>query len=112
MVVLVVVMIAAFAIPLVFCRETMYIFQVKTMLLQYSGLCLLVLMAAHQGFVKGAPDIFQKWAVRVILLFLAWEVFKSWNTIAPGACFCPSIPLPGSYCSGFYAFYRQKARWH
>lgn len=75
--------VAVFAIPLAFCRETMYIFQLKTFLLQYIGMGCLALMSLHMLLSSDAYDLTRKWAIRFMLLFLVWQVFKSWDSIAP-----------------------------
>lgn len=75
--------VATFLIPVAFCRETMYIFQAKTLVLQYTGLAMLLLMVAHHLFNKEAPDFFKDWSLRLIWIFLAWQMYKTWDTIAP-----------------------------
>jgi O-antigen ligase len=75
--------IAAASIPLAFCRDTMYIFQVKTLILQYSGMALLLILSAQMFFSKESLNIVQKWAYRLIIFFACWQIFKSWNSISP-----------------------------
>ena len=74
-----------FCIPLAFCRETMYVFQVKTLLLQYGGMGLLGLMMLQALSSPREEDraIWWCWPVWLMLLFVLWQVFKSWDSIAP-----------------------------
>ena len=72
-----------FCMPLAFCKETMYIFQIKTFLLQMGGMCLLLLLCFHQGLTKGRDALFRHPIAWCILAFLAWQIFKSVDSIAP-----------------------------
>ncbi len=72
---------AAFAIPLAFCKETMYIFQAKILLLQYCGLGLGCLMVLHQLISRQAPAMASGFALRLMWAYLLWEIFKSFNSI-------------------------------
>lgn len=74
---------AAFLIPLAFCRETMYIFQAKVLLLQYAGLSLLMIMAVHQLLGRRTPNLAGTWLLRFLWFFLFWEIFKSWDSVCP-----------------------------
>lgn len=77
----IILMVITAAIPLAFCRETMYVFQIKTAILQYAGLSLALLMVAHHIFSAEPVQLFKLWAVRLIVVFLLWEVFKSFDSI-------------------------------
>lgn len=59
----------------------MYIFQIKTFTLQYTGLLLCLFMGVHSLFSKEAPNFLKHWSFRLIILFLCWQVFKSWDSI-------------------------------
>jgi len=74
---------AVFTIPLAFCRETMYIFQVKSIILQYVGFGLMLLITAHQVLSKDALNLWRSWIFRLLWVFLAWEIFKCWDSICP-----------------------------
>ena len=62
----------------------MYIFQAKTLLLQYGGLGLLLLMLTHV-FLRPETqfDFWKKPAILAMLAFLLWQIWKSWDSIAP-----------------------------
>ena len=74
-----------FLIPLAFCRETMYVFQVKTLLLQYGGMGLLVLIVLQTNLSHQREDraLWWRWPVWLLLFFVLWQVLKSWDSIAP-----------------------------
>lgn len=84
----------AFLMPLIFCRETMYVFQVKIALLQYGGMLLLAFMVLSvmvEAFrlpnstssSKGLPmDVFWRWPLWLMLAFVGWQCFKSWDSIS------------------------------
>jgi len=73
---------AAVCIPLAFCRETMYIFQLKTFILQYTGFALLVILSLQMWFSKNSFCITKKWAYRLVIFFACWQIFKSWDSIS------------------------------
>ncbi|MBF0245783.1 MAG: hypothetical protein HQL31_11035, partial [Planctomycetes bacterium] len=73
----------ALFIPLAFCRETMYIFQAKTMLLQYGGLMLASLIIAHRILSTKPGSFWRTPATTLIIAFTCWEIFKCWDSICP-----------------------------
>jgi len=71
------------SMPLVFCKETMYIFQAKTFVLQLGGMALLALMVGHQILTKAKEPIFSHPIAWLMLVFVSWQIYKSFDSIAP-----------------------------
>lgn len=72
-----------FSIPLVFCKETMYIFQVKTFFLQVGGMALLAVLVLHQLWTKGRDRLLVHPIFVLLLAYVFWQVYKSYDSIAP-----------------------------
>ena len=74
----------AFLIPLAFFKETHYIFQIKTTLLQLGGWLLSLAILSH-FFLTQKKDIFKDLPLWVILplAWATWMSFKSWDSISP-----------------------------
>jgi hypothetical protein len=75
--------ILCFSIPLAFCKETMYIFQVKTFLLQVGGMLLLATLLLHQVWTRGRDRLITHPIFFLLLIFAFWQVYKSYDSIAP-----------------------------
>ena len=78
-----VVLTMTFLIPLAFFKETYYIFQIKTTVLQLGGWLLSLTLLLHFLLRRNQnQDIFHPWLV-LVLIWALWMVFKSWNSISP-----------------------------
>ncbi len=69
--------------PLVFCRETMYVFQVKTTLLQCSGALLLPLLGWVWFWDASTRLPLRDPLVLLLALSMAWMAFKAFDSIEP-----------------------------
>lgn len=102
----------AASIPLAFCRETMYIFQIKGLILQFGGMGLMSLLILHLSLGKDVLPLWRSWIFRAILAFLLWEVFKCWNSISPLLSWREMsrifwLPVVATSCAYFFRSRRQ-----
>lgn len=94
----------AFWVPLAFCRETHYVFQIKTLLTQAGGMALLIVMALDSMLSRRSSPIWNAWLIRALVLLLMWQAIKSWDSISPtlswrefsrtGPLICIAIAVP------------------